>query len=160
MLKEISPEYSLEGLIYEAEAPIPWPPDAKSQLTRKDPDAGKDWGQEKGTTRWDGWMASLTLWTWAWAGSRRWWRAGRPGVLQSTGSQTVRHNTTEQMSNNNTVNKYDMNPHCQTPGLKVLSPLTHCFSWDPSLGYHGSQGGHSLDVNNVNYWCEFLMWIQ
>ena len=35
----------------EAEAPILWPPDAKSRLIRKDPDAGKDWGQEeKGTT--------------------------------------------------------------------------------------------------------------
>ena len=35
----------------EAEAPILWPPDAKSQHTGKDPDAGKDWGQEeKGTT--------------------------------------------------------------------------------------------------------------
>ena len=35
----------------EAEAPILWPPDVKSQLTGKDPDAGKDWGQEeKGTT--------------------------------------------------------------------------------------------------------------
>ena len=33
-----------------AEAPIPWPPDVKSWLTGKDPDAGKDWGQEKGTT--------------------------------------------------------------------------------------------------------------
>ena len=43
MLKEISPEYSLEGLIL-------WPPDAKNWLTGKDPDAGKDWGQdEKGT---------------------------------------------------------------------------------------------------------------
>ena len=35
----------------EAEAPILWPPDVKSQLTGKDPDAGKDWGrEEKGTT--------------------------------------------------------------------------------------------------------------
>ena len=31
----------------EAEAPILWPPEAKSWLTEKDPDAGKDWGQEK-----------------------------------------------------------------------------------------------------------------
>ena len=46
ILKEISPGYSLE-----AETPILWPPDAKSWLTGKDPDAGKDWGQEeKGTT--------------------------------------------------------------------------------------------------------------
>ena len=34
----------------EAETPILWPPDAKSWLIWKDPDAGKDWGQEKGTT--------------------------------------------------------------------------------------------------------------
>ena len=42
ILKEINPEYSLEGLMLEAEAPILWPPDAKSQLIGKDPDAGKD----------------------------------------------------------------------------------------------------------------------
>ena len=34
----------------EAETPVPWPPDVKSQLTGKDPDAGKYWRQEKGTT--------------------------------------------------------------------------------------------------------------
>ena len=39
------------GTDVEAEAPIPWPPDAKSWLIWKDPDAGKDWGQEeKGMT--------------------------------------------------------------------------------------------------------------
>ena len=55
----------------EAEAPIFWPSDAKSQLIGKDPDAGKDWGQEeKGATGWDGWMASPTQWTWVWVNSR------------------------------------------------------------------------------------------
>ena len=34
----------------EAETPILWPPNAKSWLIEKDPDAGRDWGQEKGTT--------------------------------------------------------------------------------------------------------------
>ena len=38
ILREISPEYSWEGLITEAEAPVLWPPDAKGQLIRKDPD--------------------------------------------------------------------------------------------------------------------------
>ena len=57
----------------EAKAPILWAPDAKSQLTGKDPDAGKDWRQEKGMRRRDGWMASPTQWTWVWASSRRWW---------------------------------------------------------------------------------------
>ena len=33
----------------------------------------------------DGWMASLTQWTWVWAGSRRQWRTGKPGMLQSMG---------------------------------------------------------------------------
>ena len=35
----------------EAEAPIFWPPDEKSWLTGKDPDAGKDWGQKEGATK-------------------------------------------------------------------------------------------------------------
>ena len=57
----------------EADIPILWPPDAKSWLFGKDPDVGKDWGQEiKSSDRgWDGWMASLTQWTWVWANSRK-----------------------------------------------------------------------------------------
>ena len=51
ILKEISPEYSLKGLMAEAETPILWPVDAKNWPIGKDPDAGKDWRQEeKGTT--------------------------------------------------------------------------------------------------------------
>ena len=41
ILKEINPEYSLEGTDAEAEAPILWPPEAKSQLIGQDPNAGK-----------------------------------------------------------------------------------------------------------------------
>ena len=41
--------------------------------------------------RWDGWMPAQTQWTWVWASSGRWWRTGKPGMLQSTGSQRVRH---------------------------------------------------------------------
>ena len=71
----------------EAKTPILWPPDMKSQLSGKDHDAWKDWGAggEGGNRGWDGWMASLTQWTWVWASSRRKWRTGGPGVLQSTG---------------------------------------------------------------------------
>ena len=60
----------------EAEAPILWPPDTKSQLIRRDPDAGKDWRrEEKGMTEDEmvG-MESPTQWTWVWANSWRWWR--------------------------------------------------------------------------------------
>ena len=47
IVKEINPEYSLEGLTAEVETPILWPPDGKSQFTGKDPDAGKDWRQKE-----------------------------------------------------------------------------------------------------------------
>ena len=51
ILKEISPEYSLEGLMLKLKLQYTWPPDAKRQLIRKDPDAGEDWRkEEKGMT--------------------------------------------------------------------------------------------------------------
>ena len=45
----------------------------------------------EGDRGWDGWMASLTQWTWVWVDSGRWWWTGRPGVLQFMGSQRVGH---------------------------------------------------------------------
>ena len=45
-------------------------------------------GDDRGS---DGWMASLTRWTWVWASSGSWWWTGKPGVLQSMGSQRVKH---------------------------------------------------------------------
>ena len=45
-------------------------------------------GENRG---WDGWMASLTQWTWVWASSGNWWWTGKPGVLQSMRLQRVRH---------------------------------------------------------------------
>ena len=48
---------------------------------------------------WDGWMASLTQWTWVWANSGRWWRAGKPGMLQSMGLKES--DTTEWLNNTN-----------------------------------------------------------
>ena len=45
-------------------------------------------GDDRG---WDGWMASLTRWTWFWASSGNWWWTGKPGVLQTMGFQSVTH---------------------------------------------------------------------
>ena len=76
----------------EAEVPVVWPPDVKNWLIGKDPDAGKDWRWgEKGMTGWDGWMASPTEWTRIWPSSGSWRRAGKPGMLQSTGLQRAGH---------------------------------------------------------------------
>ena len=62
ILKEISPEYSLEGPMLKLKLPILWPPDMKNWVIWKDPDAGNDWGQEeKGMTEnemvvWHHWL--------------------------------------------------------------------------------------------------------
>ena len=70
----------------ETETLILWPPDAKNWLIWKDPDSGKEWRwEEKG-------MTSLTQWTWVWVSSESLWWTGKPGVLQSMGSQRVGHN--------------------------------------------------------------------
>ena len=49
-------------------------------------------GDDRG---WDGWMALPTQWTWVWVNSGSWWGTGRPGVLQSMGSQRVGRDWTE-----------------------------------------------------------------
>ena len=77
----------------EAETPVLWPPHVKSWLIRKDSNAGRDWGAggEGDNRGWDGWMASLTRWTWVWVNSGSWWWTRRPGVLRFMGSQRVGH---------------------------------------------------------------------
>ena len=94
--KEIQPVHSKgnQSLIFigrtdvEAEAPILWPPDdLKRPWCWERLKAGRE-GDDRG---WDGWMALLTQWAWFWINSRSWWWTGRPGVLQSMGSQRVGH---------------------------------------------------------------------
>ena len=76
----------------ETEAPILWPPDAKSLHIGEDPDAGKTEGRRrKGWQKMRWWDGIMTQWTWVWASSRRQWRTGKPGMLQSMGSQRVGH---------------------------------------------------------------------
>ena len=75
----------------EAESLIFWPPNMKNWLTGKDFDTGKNEGRKRIQQRQGGWMASLTKSTWVWASSKRWWRTGKPGVLQSMGLKRVGH---------------------------------------------------------------------
>ena len=89
ILKEISPERSLEGLILKLKLQklvIWW-----EQMTHwKSPWCWERFktGGEGYHRGWDGWMASPTQWTWVWASFQSWWWTGRPGVLQSMGSQS------------------------------------------------------------------------
>ena len=58
-------------------------------------------GDDRG---WDGWMASLTWWTWVWVDSGSWWWTGRPGVLQSMGLQRVGHKWATELNWNSREN--------------------------------------------------------
>ena len=73
----------------EAETPILWPPDSKSWLTQTPIWERLKAGGEGDNRERDGWMASLTQWTWVWVNSVSWWWTGRPGVLRFMGSQRV-----------------------------------------------------------------------
>ena len=92
ILKEINPEYSLEGLLLKLKLQYlaawceelthwkrPW-----SWAKLKAGGVGDD-------RRRDGWMVSPTQWTWVWASSGKWRRRGKPGMLQSMESQRVGH---------------------------------------------------------------------
>ena len=91
ILKEISPEYSLEGLMLKLKLIFGHLMQRTDSLG-KDPDAGKDWRQEKGTTEDEmvGWHHQLNG-HWVWASSGSWWWTGKPGVRQAMVSQRVRH---------------------------------------------------------------------
>ena len=93
ILNKISPEYSLEGLMLKLKLQYfghlmcridywkrPW---CWERLK-----AGGE-GDDRG---WDGLMTSRTGWTWVWVNSGSWWWTGRPGMLQSMGSQRVGYN--------------------------------------------------------------------
>ena len=85
ILKEISPEYSLEGLMLKLNS------NSFTTWFKELSHWKRPWCWERlkavgeGEVRgWDGWMASLTRWTWVWASSRSWWWTGKPGEQSQT----------------------------------------------------------------------------
>ena len=92
ILKEISPEYSMEGMILKLKLQY------FGHLMWKLSPWKRPWcwerlkvGGEGDNRGWDGWMASPIWWTWVWANSRSWWWTRKPGMLQSVGLQRARH---------------------------------------------------------------------
>ena len=91
ILKEISPEYSLEGLMLKLKLQyfghLMWRADSFEKTLMLEKIEGRRRGQQR--MRWlDGITNSMT---WVWASSGRRWRTGKPGILQSMGLQTVGH---------------------------------------------------------------------
>ena len=114
ILKEINPEYSLERLMMKLK--LQYLATWWEELTPYK----RPWcwerlrtGGKMGDSGWDGWMAPSTQWTWVGANSRRLWRTGIPGMLQSLVSQRVRHGwVTEQQKQ---FGIKEMVPHIPMP---------------------------------------------
>ena len=99
-------------------------------------------------------MASLTQWTWVWATSGSWWKKGKPGVLQSMGSQRVRHDwETEQQQQLGYKDATASRSFAAEGGAQVLGFL------GSSLGINICWGrGRGLDSGKVSLWCS--QWLQ
>ena len=102
ILKEINPEYSLEGLMLKLKLQdLGHLMKRANSLEKKRLKAGRE-GGDRG---WDGWMALSTWWTWVWVDSRSWWWTGRPGVLWFMRSQRVGHNWATELNWTETPHK-------------------------------------------------------
>ena len=93
ILKEINAKYSLEGPMLNLKHQYFGHLIERANSLEKTLVLGKTKGKRKRVVgQMMRWLDSITDWTWIWANSRRWWRTGKPGVLQSMGLQRVGHN--------------------------------------------------------------------
>ena len=91
ILKEISPKYTLEGLMLKLKfqyfGHLMWRTDSLENTLM----LGKIESERRGQQRMRWLHGIMTQWTWVWVNSGSWWWTGRPGMLQLMGSQTVGH---------------------------------------------------------------------
>ena len=117
ILKEISPGYSLEGLMLQLKLQY------CGHLMRIVDSLEKTLMLGEGTTEgWDGWMASPTRWTWVWMNSGSWWWTGKPGVLQFMGSQRVGHNSATELNWTKTLSWISLRFGADTLAEEMLTP--------------------------------------
>ena len=133
ILKEISPECSLEGRMWNLK------PQHLATWFEELTHLKRPWcwerlkaGGEGNDRGWDGWMALLTQWTWVWVNSGSWWWTGRPGVLWFMGSQRVGHDWATEM--NWTEHELD---RILVHSLLSCISLCVCSVMSDSLGPHG-----------------------
>ena len=100
IVKEISPEYSLEGLMLKLKLQYFGHLMQRTDSLEKILMLGKIEGRMKRGWGWDGWMTSQTRWTRVGISSRSWWWTERPGVLQFIGLQRVGHDWVTELNPN------------------------------------------------------------
>ena len=135
ILKEISPEYSLEGLMLKLKLQYFAYQMQRADLFEKTLMLGKSEAGGEGDDRgWDGWMASPTRWTWVWVNSGSWWWTGRPGVLWFMGSQRVRHVWATELNWTEDIFKSEQNHFGIRKSISTLSDFTmHRWKWFPNI---------------------------
>ena len=99
ILEEISPEYSLEGLMLKLKLQYSGHLMRRTDSLEKTLMLGKIEGSRQRDDRgWDGWITSPSQWTWVWVNCGSWQWTGMPGVLQSMGSQRVGHDSATELN--------------------------------------------------------------
>ena len=134
--KEIQPVYPKGNQFWifigrtdaEAETPILWPPHTKKRpwCWERLKEGGE--GDNRG---WYGWMASPTQWTWVWASSKSLWWTGKPGMLQSMGSQRVGHDWATELNwwlTASWITQYIWY-HTEEEWKRASMGLSFCFYW-------------------------------
>ena len=127
ILKEISSEYSLEGLMRKLK------PQCLATWCKELTYLKRPWcwerlkaGGEGDNRGWDGWMALPSQWTWVWASSGSWWWTGKPSVLRFMVSQRVGHDWVTEL------NWTDLNIDVQRGCLK-FQKYCHPFPGPPPI---------------------------
>ena len=140
ILKEINPECSLEGLLLKLKPQYFDHLMQRADSLEKTLMLGKIEGKRRRRQQRIRWLASLAQRTWIWAQSRRQWRTEEPGLLQSMGSQKVRHDVViEQQQQRNG----DYNSECVCVSHSVMSDT----SWPMDC-----QAPLSVEFSRKEYW--------
>ena len=106
-------------------------------------------GDDRG---WDGWIASPTQWTWVWASSGSWWWIGKPGMLQSMGSQRVGHDWATELNWMMIFRTTDSN---MQPSICKQAPNPH-----PASSSHGDQSSLVLGPCKSNSCSYFTLGLE
>ena len=129
ILKEISPRCSLERLMLKLKLRYFGHLMRRADSFEKTLILGKIEGRGEGDDRgWDGWMVSLTWWTWVWVDSGSWWWIRRPRVLGFMGSQRVRHDWATELNSCTIYLNEEINFACSSNCNIYFSCC--CLSWD------------------------------
>ena len=147
ILMEISPEYSLEGLMLKLKLQYFSHLMQRTDSFEKTLMLGKiEGGRTRGDRGWDGWMASPTWWTWVWVSSGSWWVTGKPGILQSMGSQRVGHDWVTELIPMQ-LHMWFCGATCKYGCTRHVSSTLYMWEWSERICREEHSGG------GLDRWC-------